>query len=534
MKIYVMNQKNASLKPLNPIPFIKLYLHTNLQKEFNMTTFIQHHGFQQLQLHAQYHAYIDGVEQPTAQYFDAINASTGEHLAQISRCSATELECAITAADHAQKQWKKTTYEHRSSLLNKLADALEVHLEDLATLDTLDIGRKFHEIKIDYEIAIAQYRYFAGAILTHEGYGRPNATGYFLAKREPLGIIGQIIPWNVPAIMVALKVAPAIAAGNSVILKPDENASLSTLAFAKIAQDIFPQGLINVLPGYGEEIGAALTAHPKIAKLAFTGSPEVGKIIATAGAQRLVPVSLELGGKSANIVFPDIDNIDDVVDNALFATLYCNGQSCLAGTRLFVHAAIYDTFVDKLVKAAKRIKVGQPFASDTVLSAVINQTQAERIAQYIKLGQSEGATLLTGGERITVEGHEAGFFFEPTIFEAQYDMRIAQEEIFGPVLCVIKWNNQEDMVKQANSTPYGLAAGIYTTNFANALITADALDAGNVWINQYFSLNSGCPFGGFKESGIGSEHCRETLHMYTHLKTITLQNNVAPAWFVPQ
>lgn len=498
-----------------------------------MNMYLQRPAFASIQLSTQYHAYIDGGEVATQQYFDAVNASTGEHLAKISRCTAVELEQAVTAAVNAQQDWKNSTYEQRSLLLNKLADALEQNLSDLAILDTLDIGRKFNEIKIDYEIAIAQYRYFAGAILTHEGFGRPNATGYFLAKREPLGVIGQIIPWNVPAIMVALKVAPAIAAGNSVILKPDENASLSTLAFAKIAQEIFPKGLINVLPGYGEEIGAALTAHPKVAKLAFTGSPEVGRIIAIAGAQRLVPVSLELGGKSANIVFPDIENLDDVVDNALFATLYCNGQSCLAGTRLFVHEAIYDRFVEKLVDAAKRIKVGQPFADDTVLSGLVNQSQADRVMQYIELGKSEGAKLLFGGQRKIVDEHTAGFFFEPTIFEANYDMRIAQEEIFGPVLCVIKWSDHDELIRQANSTPYGLAAGIYTTNFANAMKTADALEAGNVWINQYFSLNSGCPFGGFKESGIGSEHCRETLNMYTRLKTITLQNQVAPAWFVP-
>lgn len=499
-----------------------------------MNTYIHQHSRDHLSLQAQYGAYIEGQEVQTAQYFDAINATTGEHLAQIAQSSAAELEHAVEVAAHAQKLWKKTSYEERSKLLNQLADALEQQLEHLARIDTADIGRKYHEIEIDYQIAIAQYRYFAGAILTHEGYGRPNATGYFLAKREPLGVVGQIIPWNVPAIMVALKVAPAVAAGNTVILKPDENASLSTLEFAKIAGEIFPKGVINVLPGFGEEIGAALTAHPKVAKLAFTGSPEVGRIIAEAGAKRLVPVSLELGGKSANIVFPDIDNIENVVDNALFATLYCNGQSCLAGTRLFVHEAIYDEFVNKLVDGVKKIKVGSPFDPETTLSGVVNAKQAERVEKYIELGQQEGARLLFGGAKVNVEGHEKGFFFEPTIFEARYDMRIAQEEIFGPVLCVIKWNDYDTLIEQANSTPYGLAAGIYTTNFAHALKTADALEAGNVWINQYFSLNSGCPFGGFKESGIGSEHCHETLNMYSHLKTITLQNEVAPAWFLPK
>ena len=488
---------------------------------------------QNLQLQAQYHAHINGLEVKSAQYFDAVDASTGEHLAQIAQCTTTELELAVDAAVCAQKQWKLSAYEERSIMLNKLADALEQNLQYLACLDTADTGRKFTEITIDYQIAIAQFRYFAGAILTHEGYGRPNPNGYFIAKREALGVIGQIIPWNVPAIMVALKVAPAIAAGNTIILKPDENASLPTLAFAKIAADIFPAGVINVLTGFGEEIGAAITAHPQIAKLAFTGSPDVGRIIAKAGAERLVSVSLELGGKSANIVFPDISNIDDVVDNALFATLYCNGQSCLAGTRLFVHEDIYTVFMDKLLAAAARIRVGNPYDPETVLSGLINDAQAQRVESYIKLGKEEGAKVRFGGNRVSVPGFEKGHFFEPTIFEAEYDMRIAQEEIFGPVLCVMKWSDHDSLIAQANSTPYGLAAGIYTTNFANAMKTADALEAGNVWINQYFNLNSGCPFGGFKESGIGREHCHETLNMYTQLKTITLQNEVPPAWFVP-
>ncbi|SPL72169.1 aldehyde dehydrogenase family protein [Acinetobacter stercoris] len=478
-----------------------------------------------------YDAHIDGENIKTDKYFPAYDASNGEFLAQVAQCTHIEVEKAVLAAQKAQLQWKQTTYEERSRLLNKLADLLELNIERLAAIDTMDIGRKYSEVIIDYHIAISQYRYFAGAILTHEGFGRPNPNGYFIAKREPIGVVGQIIPWNVPAIMVALKVAPAIAAGNTVILKPDENASISTLEFAKLAAQIFPSGVINVLPGFGEEVGAAITAHPKISKLAFTGSPEVGRIIAIEGAKRLVPVSLELGGKSANIVFPDIDNIENVVDNALFGALYCNGQSCLAGTRLFVHDDIYPKFIKTLLEAVSRVKVGNPFDSSTILSGLVNEQQAARVQKYIDLGKRQ-AKLLAGGHRIKVDGFEKGYFFEPTIFEAEYDMAIAQEEIFGPVLSVIRWKDQNELIRQANSTPYGLAAGIYTTNFANALKTADALEAGNVWINQYFNLNSGCPFGGVKESGIGSEHCHETLNMYSHLKTITLQNEVSPAWFV--
>lgn len=486
-----------------------------------------------LSLKNDYPAYINGEFVNAAATFPAVNASTGEHLATVARCTAAEVDLAVRAAHNAQKEWKKTTFEHRSALLNRLADELEKAAPRLAAIDAADVGRRIGEVITDYHIAVAQYRYFAGAILTHEGLGRPVPNGYLIAKREPIGVVGQIIPWNVPAIMVALKVAPAVAAGNTVVLKPDENASLSTLEFAELAGSIFPAGIINVVPGFGAEVGSALTAHPGIGKLAFTGSPEVGKIIGCAGAQRLVPVSLELGGKSPNIVFPDITDIDAVVDNVLFAALYCNGQSCLAGTRLFIHDDIYANFTDKLANAVSRIKVGDPMSEATRLSCLINQKQGERVLDYIKIGKAEKAKLLVGGERANIPGHEHGHFIEPTVFEATNNMRIAQEEIFGPVLSVIRWNDYDTMLEQANDVRYGLASGIYTSNLGNAMKTADALEAGNVWINHYFNLNSGAPFGGIKESGIGREHCHDTLNQYSHFKSITVQNDVIAPWFAP-
>lgn len=478
-----------------------------------------------------YPAYIGREAVFADQTFPAISASTGKLLAHLSRCTAVQVDAAVKVASVAQAAWAKTTYEERARALLQLADAIEQEAPRLARLDADDVGRRVSEVLTDYQIAVAQYRYFAAAIVAHEDFGRPIPDGYLIAKRVPLGLIGQIIPWNVPAIMVALKVAPALAAGNAIILKPDENASLSTLEFAKIAGEIFPSGLINVIPGYGEEVGAALTAHPGVAKLAFTGSPEVGRIIGQAGAKRLVPVSLELGGKSPNIVFPEIDDIDSVVDNALFAAFYCNGQSCLAGTRLFVHDHIYPQFIEKLVAAARRLKVGSPLDPDTQLSGLVNAEQGEKVLHYIQVGLAEGANLLTGGKRVTIPGHEHGYFIEPTIFEASNRMRIAQEEIFGPVLSVIRWNDVDDMVQQANGVPYGLAAGIYSSNLRHALDTADRLQAGNVWINRYFNLSSGSPFGGMKESGIGREHCRETLGMYSELKAITVQTTVPDPWF---
>jgi acyl-CoA reductase-like NAD-dependent aldehyde dehydrogenase len=355
--------------------------------------------------------------------------------------------------------------------------------------------------------------------------------GWSLAKREPLGVVGQIIPWNVPGIMVALKLAPALAAGNTVVLKPDEHASLSTLELCDALAGIFPPGVVNVVPGFGERAGAALSAHPDVAKLAFTGSAEVGRLVAHAAVDRLVPVSLELGGKSPNIVFPDVTDLDRVVDNAAFAALYCNGQSCLAGTRLFVHDDIYDEFTHKLVDAFKSVKIGNPLDATTRLGPIISQVQADRVSGYLETGKKEG-NLLTGGSRATVEGGEHGYFFEPTIFETDNETRIAQEEIFGPVLCVLRWRDYDTMIDQANDIGYGLASGIYTGNLANAMRTADRLQAGSVWVNQYVNLADGVPFGGYRGSGLGREYCKETLDMYTQLKSIVLSAEIQDPFFL--
>lgn len=483
---------------------------------------------------ARYGAFINNEFQPIQdKTFPAYDAGTGAHLADIARCGTAEIDLAVEAAQAALPSWKALSAEERSALLNKLADAVEANIKRLAFLDAQDIGRKVQETTLDHQFAITQYRYFAAAAITHEGWGRSIPGGYLMAKREPYGVCGLIIPWNVPAIMAAFKIAPAVAAGNTVVLKPDENASLSTLELGRIIAGIFPPGVINIVPGMGEEAGAALTSHPQVAKLAFTGSSEVGKLISLAGGQRLVPVSLELGGKSPNIVFPDVENLDAVVDNVAFAALYCNGQSCLAGTRLFVHDDIYDAFMDKLVAGFKRIRVGAATDPTTTLSGLVSEEQGERVLGYIDKGISEGAKLLTGGSRVEVPGHEYGYFIEPTIFEATNDMAIAQEEIFGPVLSVIRWNDYERLIHDANDIRYGLAAGIYTSSLKNALETADRLQAGSVWINAYFNLASGSPFGGFKESGVGSEYCHETLNMYTHLKAVTVQNEPSAAWFLP-
>lgn len=466
----------------------------------------------------------------TDETFPAVDAATGRQVATLTRSGKAEIDAAVAAAKAAFPAWSTTPAPERSRRLHQLADWVEQNLERLAAIDTMDIGRTIVETPIDHRIAIGQYRFFASAAVTHYGWNQNVPGGWAIAKREAIGVMGQIIPWNVPAIMTAFKLAPALAAGNTLVLKPDENASLSTMELCDVLAEIFPPGVVNVVPGMGDEAGAALTAHPDVDKLAFTGSAEVGRLVARAGAERLVPVSLELGGKSPNIVFPDVEDIDRVVDNATFAATYCNGQSCLAGTRLFVHDELYDTFLGKLRTKFESVQVGSPSDPATRLGCLVSARQGERVLGYIASGK-EQANLVTGGGRATVDGSEHGYFIEPTVFETTNDTRIAQEEIFGPVLSVIRWKDHDALIEQANGVDYGLAAGIYTTNLRNAMRTADRLKAGSVWVNQYFNLVDGSPFGGYKGSGLGREYCAETLDMYTQLKSVVLAEELPPPLF---
>ncbi|ODU02658.1 MAG: aldehyde dehydrogenase [Pseudonocardia sp. SCN 72-86] len=462
--------------------------------------------------------------------FDAVNAATGERLATITRGGPADVDAAVAAAKEAAPAWAATPVAVRSQLLHRLADWVEDNLDRLALIDAMDIGRVVGETAIDHRIAVGQYRFFASAAMTHTGWNNPVPGGWAIAKREPIGVVGQIIPWNVPAIMTAFKLAPALAVGNTLVLKPDENASLSTMELCTALAEIFPPGVVNVVPGFGAEAGAALTAHPDVEKLAFTGSAEVGRLIAHAGADRLVPVSLELGGKSPNIVFPDVEDLDRVVDNAAFAATYCNGQSCLAGTRLFVHDDLYDDVLRRLTTVFEGIRPGMPVEPTTRLGCLVSRSQGEKVLDFIASGRRD-SNLVTGGGRAVVPGAEAGWFVEPTIFETENTSRIAQNEIFGPVLSVIRWKDFPTMIAEANDVHYGLAAGVYTTDLRNAMRSADRLRAGSVWVNQYFNLVDGSPFGGYHGSGLGREFCMETLDMYTQLKSVVLAEEPPPPLF---
>jgi len=468
------------------------------------------------------------VEEAADGYMDVVNAATGDVMAQIGRGGQSDIDRAVKAARTAYPKWAETPIEQRSALLNKMADVLEENQERLKLIECMETGRALHEFDLDYQLAIYQFRYFAGAILTYyQGESRPVDNGYLITKKEPLGVCAQIIPWNVPMIMTAFKLAPALAAGNTVVLKPAEDACLSVLEFGKLLSEFLPPGVVNMVPGVGEEAGQALIDHEDVDKLAFTGSVDVGRIIGKTAGERILPVTLELGGKAPHIVFPDVD-IDSAVENATLGYTFFNGESCILGTRLLVHDDIYDEFVEKLIERAKEIKIGPPTDRSTRLASIINKKQGERVLNYFNIAREEGAKILYGGNRVTVPGHEHGYFIEPTIIEAEPHMRIAQEEIFGPAATLTRWKEVDEVVEIANDVEYGLAAGIMTTDLENAMTVANKIEAGSIWINSYFNFQSGAPFGGYKNSGVGREYSKEALDEYSQSKTIVAAFKMPP------
>ncbi|WP_158734838.1 aldehyde dehydrogenase [Alteribacillus sp. YIM 98480] len=484
-----------------------------------------------VKLDVKYGPFINGeIVESTNGYIDAVNAANGKLLSKIGRGGKEDVDRAVKAANEAFEGWSNTLIEERSALLNKIADTLEANQERLKMIECMDTGRAIHEFDLDYQLAIYQFRYFASAILTYEGASRPVNNGHLIIKKEPLGVCAQVIPWNVPMIMTAFKLAPALAAGNTVVLKPAEDACLSVMEFAKLLSDILPKGVVNVVPGYGTEAGQALIDHPDIHKLAFTGSVEVGRLVGKTAGERILPVTLELGGKAPHIVFPDVD-IDRAVENATLGYTFFNGESCILGTRLLIHDDIYDQFIEKLIARAKEIKIGDPTDRSTRLAAIINEKQGKRVLNYFDIAREEGAKILYGGNRVTVPGNEYGYFIEPTIIEAEPKMRIAQEEIFGPAATVTRWRDIDEVINMANDVDYGLAAGIMTEDLENAINTANKLEAGSVWINQYFNFQSGAPFGGYKNSGVGREYSKEALDQYTQSKTIVAAYQLPPAGY---
>ncbi|CAN5790715.1 aldehyde dehydrogenase DhaS [soil metagenome] len=486
-----------------------------------------------------YQLFIDGqwVDAESGKTFTTPNPATGENLAEVSEADKADIDKAVSAARRAfEGKWSKMSARDRGRILYKLSKLIEEHSSELAALETADNGKPIKESTyVDLPQVAENFEYFAGWATKIEGETIPVPGQMFnYTLREPVGVCGQIIPWNFPLLMAAWKLAPALAAGNTVVLKPAEQTPVTAMELGKLIQEAgFPEGVVNIVPGYGETAGAALAAHPGIDKIAFTGSTEVGKLIAKAAAENLTKVSLELGGKAPNIVFADAD-MDQAVSGAMMGIFFNQGQVCCAGSRLFVEEKVKEEFLGLLKEKASRIKVGDPMDKATHMGPQVSAEQLSRIKGYVDVAQKEGATVLSGGESPQLEGaFQNGYFFQPTIFsDVNNQMRVAQEEIFGPVVSVITFRDEDDLIKQANDTIYGLSAGIWTRDITRAHRFAKEIKAGVVWINTFNMFNAASPFGGYKQSGYGREMGKHALEMYTHVKSVWVDLSGRPiGWF---
>jgi aldehyde dehydrogenase (NAD+) len=464
------------------------------------------------------------VPSESGKTFATINPSTGEEICQVAEADAADVDKAVKAARAAfEGPWRKMRASERGRLLYRLADLMEANADELARLETLDNGKPLSIAKaVDVAKTVACYRYFAGWADKVQGKTIPIDGDFFCYTRhEPIGVVGQIIPWNYPMLMQSWKLAPALATGNTVVMKPAEQTPLSALRIGELLLEAgYPEGVVNILPGFGPTAGAALARHMDVDKVAFTGSTEVGRLIMTAAAQsNLKRVTLELGGKSPNIIFADTD-LDAAVEGAHMGVFVNQGQSCCAGSRVFVEEKIYQQFVEKSVARAAKRRVGDPLDPSTDQGPQVDQSQFDRIMSYIESGRSEGATLACGGERVG----NRGYFIRPAIFyDVHDDMKIAQEEIFGPVMSVIAFKDMDEVIARANKTDYGLAAGVWTSDIKKAHAIANGVRAGTVWVNCYHVLDTRAPFGGFKQSGMGRELGEYALHEYTEVKTVTVK-----------
>ncbi len=486
-----------------------------------------------------YKLFIDGqwIDAESGKTFATPNPATGETFADVAEADKADIDKAVSAARRAfEGKWSKLSARDRGRMLYKLSQLIEQHAKELAELETADNGKPIREsLYVDLPQVAENFEYFAGWTTKIEGETIPVPGQMFnYTLREPLGVCGQIIPWNFPLLMAAWKLAPALAAGNTVVLKPAEQTPVTAMELGKLIQEAgIPDGVVNIVPGFGETAGAALAAHPGIDKIAFTGSTEVGKLIAKAAADNLTKVSLELGGKAPNIVFADAD-LEQAVNGAMMSIFFNQGQVCCAGSRLFVEESVKEEFLDKLKERAQRVTVGDPMDKATQMGPQVSREQLDRIKSYMDIGRAEGATVFAGGESPKLDGaFQNGYYFQPTIFsEVKNQMRVAQEEIFGPVVSVIPFKDEDELIKQANDTIFGLSAGIWTRDIVRAHRFAKEIKAGVVWINTYNMFNAASPFGGYKQSGYGREMGKHALELYTQVKSVWVDLSGKPiGWF---
>lgn len=472
----------------------------------------------------QYGLFINGEFVPASDggTFKSTNPATGETLATLAEASKEDVDRAVKAARAAFPAWSKTSPVERQNVLLKIADIIDANLDRLALIETLDNGKPIRETKsADIPLGSDHFRYFAGCLRAWEGSAvMLDDQTLSMILHEPVGVVGQVIPWNFPFTMACWKLAPALAAGNTVVIKPSSHTSISLLELMRLIQNVLPGGVVNVITGAGSRSGQWLLEHPDIDKLAFTGSTEVGRGVYQQACNKMIPVTLELGGKSANIVFDDAD-LKQAVDGACKGILFNQGQVCCAGSRLFVQEGIFDEFLKHLKDTFEHVKIGDPTDPATELGAEIYQKQQEKVLNYVKIGIEEGAKLITGGHRYTANGCDRGWFIEPTILVTDKNSdRVCQEEIFGPVVVVQKFKTADEVIALANDSVYGLGGAVFTKNINTALKVARGVRTGRMWVNTYNDLPAGAPFGGYKQSGIGRETHKVILEHYSQLKNI--------------
>jgi len=489
---------------------------------------------------SRYQNFIAGqwVEPFEGQYFDNLSPVDGQAFCQIPRSTSKDIELALDAAHQAQASWGKTSVTDRSNVLLKIADVIEQNLELLAVAETWDNGKAIREtLAADIPLAADHFRYFAGCIRAQEGsLAELDEKTMSYHIHEPLGVVGQIIPWNFPILMAAWKLAPALAAGNSVVLKPAEQTPASILVLMELLEDVIPKGVVNVVNGYGEEAGQALATSTRIAKIAFTGSTPVGSHILRCAAENIIPSTVELGGKSPNIYFPDIfDQEDEYVDKCIEGAVlaYFNqGEVCTCPSRLFVHEDVYPQFIEKVIARTKSIKRGNPLDTETMVGAQASLEQYDKILNYINIGQQEGAKVLAGGDTETLEDDfNGGYYIQPTLLEGNNSMRVFQEEIFGPVVSVCKFSSEDEALELANQSEFGLGAGVWTRDMNLAYRLGRNIQAGRVWTNCYHMYPAHAAFGGYKKSGIGRETHKMALEHYQQTKNLLVSYDTNPLGF---